>query len=141
MNKITHDKKQGRLYWGAIPLPVDAEILGTITRANGETGALILMPAGRLMQGNAGALKAVDIAMKLTFDDFIFNAVGGESRISPGKAVWYILIRDGEEEFYREWEAVTGDFWSDVPDDELNDAFAEYVNHVLCKGGERHGKA
>jgi len=141
MTKVTHSTKAGRLLWGNMPLPHDSLLVGTVTRPTGETGALILMPTGRYMQGNAGALRPVNMGVRLTIDDFTNKIVGGESRMNPDKAVWYFIDGEGGNEFYREWEAVTGDFWSDVSDDDLNDSFTEYVNHVLCEGGERHGKA
>ena len=51
--KCSCDVKTGRLYWG--PGPVPGEIVGTVTRKNGETGALVRLHSGRLVQGNAGA--------------------------------------------------------------------------------------
>ncbi len=51
--KYSCDSKTGRLYWG--PGPVPGEIVGTVTRKNGETGALVRLHSGRLVQGNAGA--------------------------------------------------------------------------------------
>jgi hypothetical protein len=59
--KTTADTKQGRLYWGAMPLPQGAELKGTVARENGETGALLLMPTGRMFQGNAGTLRSVKL--------------------------------------------------------------------------------
>ncbi len=52
------DIKQARLYWGAMPTPEGGEIVGLLSRPNGELGAAIKMPDGIVMQGNAGAIKA-----------------------------------------------------------------------------------
>ena len=57
--KTTGDAKTGKLYWGNMPLPQGAEILGTVTRETGETGALIKLPTGIYVQGNAGALRSL----------------------------------------------------------------------------------
>ena len=52
--------KRGRLYWGPGPLPHGAEFVGTVRRAPGDEGALLRMTAtGRMMQGNAGALRSL----------------------------------------------------------------------------------
>ena len=51
--KCSCDLKKGRLYWG--PGTVPGEIVGTVTRKNGETGALLRLHSGRFVQGNAGA--------------------------------------------------------------------------------------
>jgi hypothetical protein len=47
-----------RLYWTS-PLPDGAEAIGTVTRDGYDTGALILMPTGVYVQGNAGALRSL----------------------------------------------------------------------------------
>ncbi|HNT33142.1 MAG TPA: hypothetical protein PKN49_12105 [Candidatus Aminicenantes bacterium] len=47
-----------RLYWPG-PLPQGAAAIGTVNRGNGEEGALILMPTGVYVQGNAGALRSL----------------------------------------------------------------------------------
>jgi hypothetical protein len=47
-----------RLYWGPGPLPAGAECLGTIERAPGDAGALLLCGA-RYYQGNAGCLRSL----------------------------------------------------------------------------------
>ncbi len=60
MNKVSHDRKQGGLYWGKMPLPAGGEIIGTVTRASGESGALIKMPGGVLVQGNHGAIRMLN---------------------------------------------------------------------------------
>ncbi len=60
MNRVSHDKKRGKLYWGKMPLPAGGEIIGTVTRASGEVGALITMPGGRLVQGNHGAIRMLN---------------------------------------------------------------------------------
>ncbi len=59
MVETTDDKNKGKLYWGAMPLPKNAEMVGTVTRDNSETGALIKMPTGKLVQGNAGVIRSL----------------------------------------------------------------------------------
>lgn len=65
---MTHDKRgrhavqlggAWRIYWGPGPLPAGAEALGTVTRGNGEDGALLRTRAG-YVQGNAGTLRMLD---------------------------------------------------------------------------------
>lgn len=53
-------KKSGnwKLYWGAMPLPTDAEALGIVSRDTG-TGALIRLANGRYVQGNAGSIRTL----------------------------------------------------------------------------------
>ena len=46
-----------QLYWGAMPLPANAEALGVVTRTTGESGALIRLSTGVYVQGNAGAIR------------------------------------------------------------------------------------
>jgi hypothetical protein len=46
-----------QLYWGAMPLPTNAEALGVVTRTTGESGALIRLGTGVYVQGNAGAIR------------------------------------------------------------------------------------
>lgn len=55
----TDDIARGRMYWGSGPLPHGARLAGTVTRQTGETGALIIMPSGVLVQGNAGAIRSL----------------------------------------------------------------------------------
>ena len=55
--QIDNNIRAGRLYWGAMPLPQGAELIGAVTRDNGEAGAAIAIK-GAIWQGNAGALKA-----------------------------------------------------------------------------------
>lgn len=45
-------------YWTS-PLPQGARALGTVNRGNGEEGALLLMPTGLYVQGNAGAIRSL----------------------------------------------------------------------------------
>jgi len=47
-----------RLYWGRSPLPTGAQAHGTVCRGI-EIGALIELPTGILVQGNAGALRTL----------------------------------------------------------------------------------
>lgn len=57
--ETTTDTTKGRLYWGAMTLPQGSELIGTVTRETGETGALIKLPTGIYVQGNAGALRSL----------------------------------------------------------------------------------
>jgi len=50
---------QWRLWWGVMPLPVDATALGVVTRRDGSRGALIRLASGQLVQGNAGAMRTL----------------------------------------------------------------------------------
>jgi hypothetical protein len=56
-----HVDKQGhwKLYWGNGPVPVDAEILGVVTRDETDRGALIRMRTGIYVQGNAGSIRTL----------------------------------------------------------------------------------
>ncbi len=56
--KKTADIKTGRKYWGAMPLPPGAELLGAVSR-DSQTGALIKMPTGLQVQGNAGVIRTL----------------------------------------------------------------------------------
>ena len=47
------------LYWGPGPLPAGATAHGTVTRGEADTGALIRMPNGIYVQGNAGAIRSL----------------------------------------------------------------------------------
>ena len=47
-----------RHYWGRSPLPTGAQAHGTVCRGI-EIGALIEMPTGIMVQGNAGALRTL----------------------------------------------------------------------------------
>jgi len=58
--KITADKQMGLLYWGGGPLPYGADLIGTVNRQPGETGALIRLRTGRYIQGNAGSIRTLD---------------------------------------------------------------------------------
>lgn len=53
-----------QLYWGYMPLPAQAEALGTVQRqrepSGRETGALIRLATGVYVQGNAGAIRTLD---------------------------------------------------------------------------------
>lgn len=48
-----------KLYWGVMPLPAGAEALGTVTRYDGSTGALIRLQIGTTVQGNAGSIRTL----------------------------------------------------------------------------------
>ena len=47
------------LFWGASPLPAGAEPWGTVTRDMGDTGALLRLPSGAWVQGNAGVVRSL----------------------------------------------------------------------------------
>jgi hypothetical protein len=49
-----------QLYWGYIPLPANAEVVGVVQRETLETGALIRLSTGVYVQGNAGAIRSLD---------------------------------------------------------------------------------
>jgi len=46
-------------YWGMRPLPKRAVALGTVTRNETDTGALLLMRTGLYYQGNDGAIRGL----------------------------------------------------------------------------------
>ena len=48
-----------RIYWGNGPLPAGAVAIGTVTRGNGDTGALLRMPTGVYVQGNANVIRGL----------------------------------------------------------------------------------
>ncbi len=74
MVETTDDKKKGKLYWGAMPLPKNAELVGTVTRDNSETGALIKMPTGKLVQGNAGVIRNLPTISKKAKSTYYIDA-------------------------------------------------------------------
>lgn len=47
-------------YWGALPLPQGAVMLGCIYRKNGIGGALLRLQNGIYVQGNAGTTRLID---------------------------------------------------------------------------------
>lgn len=49
-------KGNWKLHWTG-PLPAGSTALGTVTRDNGEDGALLEMKTGLFVQGNAGAIR------------------------------------------------------------------------------------
>ena len=57
--EINKSINQGKMYWGVMPLPAGAELIGTVTRSH-RTGALIRLSAGIYVQGNAGGIRALD---------------------------------------------------------------------------------
>lgn len=48
-----------KMYWGPMPLPEGAEVLGIVKRENLETGALIRLANGNYVQGNAGGIRGL----------------------------------------------------------------------------------
>ncbi len=52
--------KAKNYYWGTGALPTGAEILGTVTRDEGGTGALIRLASGIYVQGNAQGFRTLD---------------------------------------------------------------------------------
>lgn len=49
-----------QLYWGYMPLPANAEVLGTVQSETLESGALIRLTTGIYVQGNAGSIRTLD---------------------------------------------------------------------------------
>ncbi|MBU6392531.1 MAG: hypothetical protein KGQ83_09865 [Planctomycetes bacterium] len=50
--------KRGKMLWGAMPLPAGSQLLGSVRRAEDQgEEALILMPIGITVGGNAGVIK------------------------------------------------------------------------------------
>lgn len=62
MIKICRDASKGRLWWGYSLPPLGAVILGTVETKNPSyrKGALIRMPLGVYVRGNAGTLASLD---------------------------------------------------------------------------------
>ena len=48
-----------KIYWGIAPLPGGAVALGTVTRNETETGALIRLANGNYVQGNALGIRTL----------------------------------------------------------------------------------
>lgn len=60
VNNENNNRHEARPFiLGSYALPQNTQLKGTVTRDNGETGALLLMPTGRMAQGNAGTLRGV----------------------------------------------------------------------------------
>lgn len=57
--KLNINKRQGKMYWGAMPLPQGAELVGTVTRNGYDAGALLKMATGIMTQGNAGVMRSL----------------------------------------------------------------------------------
>lgn len=57
--EINKSINQGKIYWGVMPLPAGAELIGTVTHDH-QTGALIRLSTGIYVQGNAGGIRALD---------------------------------------------------------------------------------
>jgi len=73
------------LYWPG-PIPVGTTVLGTVTRADGATGALLRLSSGIYCQGNAGVLRSLpqrDVEASLAAS--VIGERGG-SATSPAKA-------------------------------------------------------
>ena len=57
------DIKQGKMFWGNMPLPANCKLIGTVTKGNGDLGAAIMCQNEiindhmYILQGNAGTLK------------------------------------------------------------------------------------
>ena len=65
---------------------------------------------------------------KMSFEEFMLQMKGGESRTTPGMTVSYVLIEDddGEEEFYAEWKFINEDHDFNV----LETVYKEYLKKV-----------
>ena len=73
------------LYWPG-PLPVGTTVLGTVTRADGATGALLRLSSGIYCQGNAGALRSLpQREVEASLAASVIGERGG-SVTSPAKA-------------------------------------------------------
>lgn len=56
--------RRGKLLWGVMPLPQNSQLLGTVRRGEDQgTEALILMPTGVTVGGNAGVVHALPIML------------------------------------------------------------------------------
>ena len=49
-----------KIYWGEMPLPIGAKAIGTIQKKIGNAGALLLLPSGNYVQGNAGSISSLN---------------------------------------------------------------------------------
>lgn len=49
-----------RIFWGLMPLPGNARVIGVVAINGLGWGALLLMPAGIYMQGNGGVCSSLD---------------------------------------------------------------------------------
>lgn len=50
----------GKLYWGAMPLPRNSALIGSVKRSDGREGACIhFLNSGVMAQGNAGVVTAI----------------------------------------------------------------------------------
>ncbi|MDP2949033.1 MAG: hypothetical protein Q8P22_05805 [Chloroflexota bacterium] len=58
-NVTTNPQGPWRFWWGASPLPDGAEPLGTVTRDGHDTGALLRLRSGQLVQGNVRSLRTL----------------------------------------------------------------------------------
>jgi len=67
----TTDFAAGKLYTGSSPIPAGSKIIGTITRENGEMGALLLLKNGKQVQFNAGVIRRLpgDVGRHPKFDE------------------------------------------------------------------------
>lgn len=85
MSKITVSTSGSwRIWWGPAPLPQGATAHGTVTRDGYDHGALIEMPTGLYVQGNACAIRSLpqrDVHLALIMAER--GAVGGSA---TGKA-------------------------------------------------------
>ena len=73
------------LYWPG-PIPVGATAHGTVTRNDGATGALLMMPTGLYVQGNAGVLRSLpQREVEASLAASVIGERGG-SATSPAKA-------------------------------------------------------
>jgi hypothetical protein len=78
------------LYWGVSPLPTGAKALGIVERKLGERGALILLPTGIYVQGNAGSIRslnqsAIKVALRKKLSGWITSRPATDAM--PTKAI------------------------------------------------------
>ena len=60
--EINKSINQGKIYWGVMPLPAGAELLGLIELKPIRKGALIRLQNGVYVEGSAGAIRTLDQA-------------------------------------------------------------------------------
>ncbi len=62
----------------------------------------------------------------LSYDEFTDGIQGGESRLNPGKAVWYVLVEDGGHEIYYDEIVVLGE--DDIDPAKIVEAYINYCS-------------
>ena len=57
--EVSRSTAKGLIYWGPGPLPQGSTLLGAVTSPDGMEGALIKMPTGIMVRGNAGGIASL----------------------------------------------------------------------------------